>query len=174
MKNTAPLTLACCAAFLAQVGISSYLPAVPAIARALPAAEDQVALALAIYLMGMALPMLLWGSLGERFGRKPVLLTALAVYALACTAMPSASNIESFLSLRLIQGLGAGGVSVMARVLVRDSFSGASLAKALSWLGMTFVIALGLGQFVGSLLHVAWGWEAIFYGLAVGAVVLMG
>lgn len=174
MKNTTTLTLACCAAFLAQVGISSYLPAVPAIARALPAAEGQVALALAIYLMGMALPMLLWGSLGERFGRKPVLLTALAVYALACAAIPSASNIESFLSLRLIQGLGAGGVSVMARVLVRDSFSGALLAKALSWLGMTFVIALGLGQFVGSLLHVALGWEAIFYGLAVGAVVLMG
>ncbi len=72
MNNTTTLALACSAAFLAQVGISSYLPAVPAIARALPAAEDHVALALAVYLVGMALPMLLWGSLGERFGRKPV------------------------------------------------------------------------------------------------------
>ncbi|WP_395608743.1 MFS transporter [Pseudomonas sp. B22129] len=174
MKNTTTLTLACCAAFLGQVGISSYLPAVPAIAHSLPAAEDQVALALAIYLVGMALPMLLWGSLGERFGRKPVLLAALAVYALASAAIPSAFNIESFLLLRLVQGLGAGGVSVMARVLVRDSFSGALLAKGLSWLGMTFVVALGIGQFVGSMLQVAFGWQAIFYGLAIGAVVLMG
>ncbi|OAJ46368.1 MFS transporter [Pseudomonas marginalis] len=173
MNNTTTLALACCAAFLAQVGISSYLPAVPAIARALSAAEDHVALALAIYLVGMALPMLLWGSLGERFGRKPVLLAALAVYALASAAIPSAFNVEAFLSLRLIQGLGAGGVSVMARVLVRDSFSGALLAKGLSWLGMTFVIALGIGQFVGSLLQVIFGWEAIFYGLAIGAVMLM-
>lgn len=173
MKESTTLTLACCAAFLAQVGISSYLPAVPAIAHSLLAAEDQVALALAIYLVGMALPMLLWGSLGERFGRKPVLLGALAVYTLASAAIPSALNVELFLSLRLIQGLGAGGVSVMARVLVRDSFSGALLAKGLSWLGMTFVIALGVGQFIGSLLQVAFGWEAIFYGLAVGAVVLM-
>ncbi|AZF14909.1 MFS transporter [Pseudomonas sp. R3-18-08] len=173
MKNSTTLTLACCSAFLAQVGISSYLPAVPAIAHALPGAEDHVALALAIYLVGMALPMLLWGSLGERFGRKPVLLAALAVYASASAAIPSAFNVEAFLSLRLIQGLGAGGVSVMARVLVRDSFSGALLAKGLSWLGMTFVIALGVGQFVGSLLLVTFGWEAIFYGLAIGAVVLM-
>ncbi|PRA28438.1 MFS transporter [Pseudomonas poae] len=174
MKNTTTLILACSAAFLSQIGISSYLPAVPAIARALPAAEDHVTLALAIYLIGMALPMLLWGSLGERFGRKPVLLAALAVYALACAAIPSAPNIETFLSLRLAQGLGAGGVSVMARVLVRDSFSGALLAKGLSWLGMTFVIALGIGQFMGSLLQVAYGWEAIFFGLALGAVGLMG
>lgn len=161
MKNTTTLALACSAAFLGQVGISCYLPAVPAIAHALPAAEDQVALALAVYLVGMALPMLLWGSLGERFGRKPVLLGALAVYALTSAAIPSAFNIESFLALRLVQGLGAGGVSVMARVLVRDSFSGALLAKGLSWLGMTFVIALGIGQFAGSVLQVAFGWEAI-------------
>lgn len=173
MKNTTTLALACSAAFLGQVGISCYLPAVPAIAHALPAAEDQVALALAVYLVGMALPMLLWGSLGERFGRKPVLLGALAVYALTSAAIPSAFNIESFLALRLVQGLGAGGVSVMARVLVRDSFSGALLAKGLSWLGMTFVIALGIGQFAGSVLQVAFGWEAIFYALAIGAVGLM-
>lgn len=173
MKSTTPLALACSAAFLAQVGISSYLPAVPAIALALPAAEDRVALALAVYLVGMALPMLLWGSLGERFGRKPVLLGALALYGLASAAIPSAFNVEVFLTLRLIQGLGAGGVSVMARVLVRDSFSGALLAKGLSWLGMTFVIALGIGQFAGSRVQLAFGWEAIFYGLAIGSVVLM-
>ncbi|MEX5626399.1 MULTISPECIES: MFS transporter [Pseudomonas] len=173
MKNTTRLALACCAAFLAQVGISSYLPAVPVIAQSLLAAEDYVALALAVYLVGMALPMLLWGSLGERFGRKPVLLAALAVYASASAAIPSAFNVESFLSLRLIQGLGAGGVAVMARVLVRDSFSGALLARGLSWLGMTFVIALGIGQFMGSLLQAAFGWKAIFYGLAISALTLI-
>ncbi|MGZ9707487.1 MFS transporter [Pseudomonas sp. GNP013] len=173
MKNTTTLILACSAAFLAQAGISSYLPAVPAIAHSLPAAEEQVAMAIAVYLVGMALPMLLWGSAGERFGRKRVLLAALAVYALASAAIALAVNVEFFLAMRLIQGLGAGGVAVMARVLVRDAFSGALLAKGLSWLGMTFVIALGLGQFAGSLLQVAFGWEAIFYTLALGAGVLM-
>ena len=128
---------------------------------------------MAVYLVGMALPMLLWGSLSERFGRKPVLLAALGLYAVASAAIASAFNVESFLLLRLAQGLGAGGVSVMARVLVRDSFSGALLAKGLSWLGMTFVMALGIGQFAGSLLHVALGWQAIFYGLATAAVLLM-
>ena len=82
----------------------------------------------------MALPMLLWGHLSERFGRKPVLLAALAVYALASAAILSAFHVEEFLALRLGQGLGAGGVSVIARVLVRDSFSGDLLAQGLAWL----------------------------------------
>ena len=174
MKSTTTLAIACCTAFLSQVGISIYLPAVPAISQALQALEAQASLALAVYLVGMALPMLLWGSLGERLGRKPVLLAALALYAVASAAIPLAHNIETFLSLRFAQGLGAGGVSVMARVLVRDSFSGALLAKGLSWLGMTFVIALGIGQFIGSVLQVAFGWEAIFYGLALAAIGLIG
>lgn len=170
LKNTTTLAIACGTAFLSQVGISIYLPAVPAISKAFQAVEAQASLALAVYLVGMALPMLLWGSLGERLGRKPVLLAALALYALASAAIPMAYNIEAFLSLRFVQGLGAGGVSVMARVLVRDSFSGALLAKGLSWLGMTFVIALGIGQFIGSVLQMAFGWEAIFYGLALAAI----
>lgn len=92
------------------------------------------------------------------------------MYASASVAIASAFNVESFLALRLIQGLGAGGISVMARVLVRDSFSGTLLAKGLSWLGMTFAIALGIGQFLGSLLQAAFGWKAIFYSLAIGHI----
>jgi MFS family permease len=51
----------------------------------------------------------------------------------------------------------------MARVLIRDSFRGDLLAKALSWISISFVIALGIGQYLGSVIQVALGWPAIFY-----------
>ena len=82
-----------------------------------------------LYLIGMALPMLLWGSLAQRIGRKPVLLAALVIYGVANLALPSGSTLEAFLLLRLMQGVGASGISVMARVLIRDSFRGDLLAK---------------------------------------------
>jgi MFS family permease len=126
---------------------------------------------LSVYLIGMALPMLLWGSVSQRLGRKPVLLAALGLYGLSNLALPLGTTVEAFLTLRLIQGIGASGISVMARVLIRDSFSGDLLAKALSWISIAFVIALGIGQYLGSLIQVALGWEAIFYGL--GAVSLV-
>ncbi|MBO1541846.1 MFS transporter [Pseudomonas sp. OA65] len=170
MNNRTTLIVTCTTVFLAQLGMSIYLPALPDIARAIGTDASRVSWGLSVYLIGMALPMLLWGSLSQRLGRKPVLLAALGLYGLGNLALPLGTTIEAFLTLRLIQGIGASGISVMARVLIRDSFSGDLLAKALSWISIAFVIALGIGQYLGSLIQAAFGWEAIFLGL--GAVSL--
>ncbi len=171
MKNRTTLIITCTTVFLAQLGMSIYLPAVPDIARDLRADASGVSWGLSVYLIGMALPMLWWGSLGQRLGRKPVLLAAMGLYGLGNMALPLGTSVEAFLIFRLIQGIGASGISVMARVLIRDSFSGDLLARALSWISIAFVIALGIGQYLGSLIQSAFGWEAIFYGL--GAVSLV-
>ncbi|MHC8390722.1 multidrug effflux MFS transporter [Pseudomonas sp. MDT2-39-1] len=163
MKSSTTLLVTCSTVFLAQLGMSIYLPALPDIARDLSADASQVSWGLAVYLIGMALPMLFWGSLGQRIGRKPVLLAALGIYGLGNLALPLGQTLESFLLWRLIQGIGASGISVMARVLIRDSFRGDLLAKALSWLSISFVVALGIGQYLGSIIQVALGWPAIFY-----------
>ncbi|WP_095127975.1 MFS transporter [Pseudomonas sp. Irchel s3h14] len=171
MKSSTTLLVTCCTVFLAQLGMSIYLPALPNMARDLSADASQVSWGLAVYLIGMALPMLFWGSLGQRIGRKPVLLAALGIYGLGNLALPLSQTLESFLAFRLVQGIGASGISVMARVLIRDNFRGDLLAKALSWISISFVVALGIGQYLGSIIQVALGWPAIFYLL--GAVSLM-
>lgn len=163
MKSSTTLLVTCSTVFLAQLGMSIYLPALPEMARYLSAEASQVSWGLAVYLIGMALPMLFWGSLAQRIGRKPVLLAALAIYGLGNLALPLGQTLESFLFFRLAQGIGASGISVMARVLIRDSFRGDLLAKALSWLSISFVVALGIGQYLGSVIQVALGWPAIFY-----------
>ncbi|WP_445179450.1 MFS transporter [Pseudomonas sp. McL0111] len=172
MKPGATLLITCSTVFLAQLGMSIYLPALPAIAEYLNAQPSQVSWGLSLYLIGMALPMLFWGSLAQRIGRKPVLLAALGVCGLANLALPLGSTLESFLLLRLIQGIGASGISVMARVLIRDSFQGDLLAKALSWISISFVVALGIGQYLGSIIEVTLGWQAIFYLLGLSCLAM--
>ena len=154
MNSRALLLITCSTVFLAQLGMSIYLPASPAIAADLGADPSQVSWGLAVYLVGMALPMLFWGSLGQRAGRKPVLITALTVYGVANIALPLGQTLEYFLIFRLIQGVGASGISVLARVLIRDSFQGELLARALSWISISFVVALGIGQYLGSIIQV--------------------
>ncbi|WP_447890078.1 MFS transporter [Pseudomonas hormoni] len=163
MKSSTTLLVTCSTVFLAQLGMSIYLPALPEMARYLSADASQVSWGLAVYLIGMALPMLFWGSLGQRIGRKPVLLAALGIYGVGNLALPLGQTLESFLFFRLVQGIGASGISVMARVLIRDSFRGDLLAKALSWISISFVVALGIGQYLGSIIQVALGWPVIFY-----------
>ncbi|MCU1750562.1 multidrug effflux MFS transporter [Pseudomonas sp. 6D_7.1_Bac1] len=163
MKSSTTLLITCSTVFLAQLGMSIYLPALPEIARDLASSASQVSWGLAVYLIGMALPMLFWGSLAERIGRKTVLLSALGIYGLGNLALPASTTLESFLALRLVQGIGASGISVMARVLIRDSFRGDVLAKALSWISISFVVALGIGQYLGAIIQVSLRWPAIFY-----------
>jgi len=172
MKNRTTLLVTCCTVFLAQLGMSIYLPALPDIARDLGAEASHVSWGLAAYLIGMALPMLLWGSLSQRWGRKPVLLMALGLYGVANLLLPASTSLEAFLLWRLLQGIGASGISVMARVLIRDSFSGEQLAKALSWISISFVVALGIGQYLGSLIQAALGWQAIFFGLGATSLLM--
>jgi Bcr/CflA subfamily drug resistance transporter len=174
MKNSTTLLVTCSTVFLAQLGMSIYLPALPEIARHLSADASQVSWGLAVYLIGMALPMLFWGSLGQRIGRKPVLLAALGIYGVGNLALPLGQTLESFLFLRLLQGVGASGISVMARVLIRDSFRGDLLAKALSWISISFVVALGIGQYLGSIIQVALSWPAIFYLLGGVSLLMAG
>lgn len=174
MKSSTTLLVTCSTVFLAQLGMSIYLPALPEIARYLSADASQVSWGLAVYLIGMALPMLFWGSLGQRIGRKPVLLAALGIYGVSNLALPLGQTLESFLFLRLLQGIGASGISVMARVLIRDSFRGDLLAKALSWISISFVVALGIGQYLGSIIQVALDWPAIFYLLGAVSLLLAG
>jgi len=69
MKSSTTLLVTCSTVFLAQLGMSIYLPVLPEMARHLSADASQVSWGLAVYLIGMALPMLFWGSLGQRIGR---------------------------------------------------------------------------------------------------------
>lgn len=174
MKSSSTLLVTCSTVFLAQLGMSIYLPALPEIARHLSADPSQVSWGLAVYLIGMALPMLFWGSLGQRIGRKPVLLAALGIYGVGNLVLPLGQTLEAFLFFRLLQGIGASGISVMARVLIRDSFRGDLLARALSWISISFVVALGIGQYLGSIIQVALDWPAIFYLLGGVSLLMAG
>ncbi len=172
MKKKSIIFIACITVFLAQLGITMYLPALPVLAKAYSSPPQDVSLALSAFLAGMATPMLVWGSLSERVGRKTVLSVSLLLYALCCAIIPLTNQIEIFILLRFLQGLGASGMSVMSRVMIRDHFSGALLARSLSWLSIAFVVSLGVGQYLGAVLQAMLGWQAIFFSLAAATSLL--
>lgn len=173
MKKESIILTACVTVFLAQLGITMYLPALPALAKAFACPPQDVALALSAFLIGMAAPMLAWGGLGERYDRKIILSISLLLYAASSAAMPLTHQVEVFILLRFLQGAGASGMSVMSRVMIKDHFSGAQLAKSLSWLSISFVVSLGVGQYLGAALLAALGWQAIFLSLAISTLALL-
>ena len=150
-----------------------YLPALPSIAQALNTTQHLTSLALPVYLAGMALPMLLWGKWGAALGIKKIMMLSLLLFSVSSALLSLCSQVETFISLRFVQGMGASGLSVMARSLIAQHFKSSELAKALSWLSIAFVISLGIGQYAGAVLMSAFGWPVIFWGLGAAALILM-
>ncbi|MEV6561642.1 MFS transporter [Nocardia sp. NPDC051756] len=162
---------ACSAVAAAQMATTIYLPGMPALGADIGASDATLQLSVAVFVVFAALPVVAWGRAAERFGRVPAFVAAGLCFVLASAGLALITNAPELLGLRVVQAIGAGGIAVVARMMIKDLFSGAELARQLSLLSMAFVVALGGGQVVGGVLTSTVGWRYGFVVLAVLAAV---
>ncbi|QIS15548.1 MFS transporter [Nocardia arthritidis] len=148
-----------------------YLPGMPALGADIGAGDGTLQLSVALFVVFAALPVVAWGRAAERFGRVPAFVAAGLCFILASAGLALITNAPELLTLRVVQAIGAGGVAVVGRMMVKDLFTGAELARQLALLSMAFVVALGGGQVIGGILTSTLGWRYGFAVLAVLAVV---
>ncbi|WP_075257145.1 MFS transporter [Herbaspirillum camelliae] len=145
--------LSCTLVFLAQLGSTLCLPVLPQIGNDIGLTEAIASLSLVVFFAGCAAPLLVWGVLADRCGRRVAVVTALLLFSMAAGVAANAATPSVFLAARAIQGVGAGGMAVLGRILIADTASAADLAKRMSLLSFTFVLALGGGQFLGGVIQ---------------------
>ncbi|MGR5109018.1 MFS transporter [Vibrio jasicida] len=151
-SNRFVMLLSCTLVLMAQMATTLYLPALPQVASELGISRHSAELSISLFVIGAALPVIYWGHVAEKYGRKSSLTMALLVFIAASLVLYSTQSLESLLIARVIQGAGAGGAAIIARIIVRDYWHGDLLTQKLSLLSMAFIAALGIGQFIGSLL----------------------
>ncbi|EPS3420224.1 MFS transporter [Vibrio fluvialis] len=175
MKNlsTRLLLLSCSLVLMAQMSTTLYLPALPLVASELNISRYGAELSISLFVFGAALPVIYWGHAAEKYGRKSALSLALLLFIGACLSLYVAQSLTQLLLARVIQGAAAGGAAIIARIVIRDYWSGDALAQKLSLLSMAFIAALGLGQFVGSLLTRYSDWRIGFLLLALIALLAL-
>ncbi len=139
-----------------------YLPSLPMIGERFAADPGQVQLTLSVFLAGFAISMLGYGPLSDRFGRRPILIGALAIYTVASIACMLATTIEALIVARFFQALGGCAGPVLGRTIVRDVYGADRSAKVLSTLAMAMALAPAIGPILGGFLTEAYGWTANF------------
>jgi MFS transporter, DHA1 family, multidrug resistance protein len=160
---------------LNAMAIDVILPALQQMGESLSVADENTRqLPLTAYIVVFGVSQLLYGTLSDRFGRRPVLLVGLAIYVTGCVGSAFADSFVMLLATRGLQGLGAGATRVIAIAVIRDTFGGRRMASVLSLAMMVFmaipIIAPGIGQII---LMVS-GWRAILGFIAsFGMVVAM-
>jgi DHA1 family bicyclomycin/chloramphenicol resistance-like MFS transporter len=117
---------------LGPLSTDIYLASMPFIGAALSASAGAVQLTMSAYVIGFAFGQIIYGPLSDKYGRRPVLLVGFGLYLLATLACVLATNIETLITARIIQSLGAAGPIILARAIVRDLYEGAQAGRQLA------------------------------------------
>jgi EmrB/QacA subfamily drug resistance transporter len=132
---------------------------------------DNVVWVTSAYLLAYAVPLLITGRLGDRFGPKNIYLIGLAVFTLASLGCGLSGTLEMLIVFRAVQGLGAAMMTPQTMAIITRTFPADRRGAAMGLWGATSGVAMLVGPLAGGLLVDAFGWEWIFFvNLPVGVV----
>lgn len=158
---------------MAALAIDSMLPALPAIGEALSVeAENHRQYVISFFLIGFGIAQFFVGTLSDRFGRRPVLLIAVALYTIFSIVAALAPSFELLLVARFLQGASAAGGRTLVVSIVRDRFVGRQMARVMSLAFIVFIAAPILAPSVGQMILAIAPWRWIFVALGLVGVIL--
>ena len=159
---------------IGSLSIDMALPSLPATAQALGARPDTVQLTVTLFVAGFALAQLLHGPLSDRLGRRRVVLGGLVVYVVGGLACWIAPSVRLLVAARVLQAVGAGSGPVVGRAVIRDLYEPERAARVLGYMGTAQALTPILAPIVGGVIHVAFGWRAVYLTLSACGVAFLG
>lgn len=159
-------------AMLGPFSIDTYLPAFSGIRQSLGASAVQMQQTLSAYLFGFAFMSLFHGAISDSFGRRPVVLWGLTVFALASGGCALSQTIGQLIFFRAIQGLSTGAGIVVSRAIIRDMYAPSQAQKVMSQVTIFFGVAPAIAPMVGGWMLIHSSWHAIFWFLSGVGVML--
>ena len=158
---------------LGPFSIDMYLSAFPALQAHFHTTKASVQFTLSAYFIGLAVGQMVVGPVTDRVGRRLPLLLGLVIYVLASLGCAVAPTIEALMALRVLQAIGACAGMVVTRAILRDKYSPRDMARVLSQILLVMGVAPIIAPMVGHAVHTAFGWQALFLGLAVYGALLL-
>ncbi len=166
------IMIAVCIALMAVIAsVSGLNVAQLQVALTLHASQSDVLWMINIYTVTLASLLLPLGALGDRWGRKPVLLTGLAIFGVASAAAGLAPSSEVMLAARLLSGVGAAMIMPVTLAVITSTFPDEERSKAI---GVWTAVAGGggiLGMYLSAVLVDLASWRWLFV-LPVGLVLV--
>ena len=155
---------------LVALSIDAMLPALPQIALNLGVTNrNDAQLVIGLFLVGNTIGQLLFGPLSDTFGRKPVIVAGLTLFLLGCFISVIAESFSILLLGRVLQGVGTSGPRTVTISMVRDLYSGRSMARIMSIAMSIFILVPIIAPALGQAIMWIAGWRYIF-----GTFILFG
>ena len=159
---------------MTALAIDAMLPALPVIGQDLNVIEDNDRqLVIGVMLLGFGIAQIAHGPLSDRFGRRPLLVGGLSLFALSSVVAAFAQSYELLLTARFFQGVSVAATRVLAVSIVRDLYVGRKMAQVMSFAMMVFMAVPVLAPLLGEIIISIASWRWIFWmfaaiGISVG------
>jgi MFS transporter, DHA1 family, multidrug resistance protein len=154
------------------LSIHLFLPLMPAVKSALGASDAVAEAAFSVTLIAMAVVTPAYGSLSDRYGRRPVLLSGLGLFLAGSLLCALAASVLVLMVGRLLQAIGAASGVPVARAIARDAYGPAALVRAIAYLTMAYTLGPMLAPPFGGMLLDLFGWRSGFlFALLAGAAI---
>ncbi|WP_440055221.1 multidrug effflux MFS transporter [Pseudoalteromonas sp. T1lg65] len=164
-QHSTPKTLIAVLALLVifcPLGIDIYLPAFVDMQNSLGVSENLIQQTISIYMLAVGLGQLIAGPLADKYGRKPVALVGILLFACGALLASLATSWSSVMIARVFQGLGACATFVCAFAIVRDSFGHKGSGQMITYLNGIVCFIPALAPILGAWLTVTFDWHANF------------
>ena len=163
---------------LGALSVDLVLPAFDEIRDEFGLATDSTDTAAIItaFLLGLSLPQMVYGTLSDRFGRKPLLYAGFALFAVGAVMTAVATSMPALLAGRFVWGLGAAAPRVITLSIIRDTYEGERMARVMSFIFAVFIVVPIVAPTIGAgILAVApWRWAFWFCVVFLFAVATWG
>lgn len=146
---------------LPSFGIDMSLPALTSVGAALGVAPERAGLMMSLFMLGFAVAPLFYGPVSDRYGRKPVVVFACTLFAIAGIGCAFARSLPTLLVWRVVQGAGAGASMTITLAIVRDLFEGQAARTRLSYVSIATMVVPMIAPSAGAALLALGGWRVI-------------
>ncbi|MFI6097337.1 MFS transporter [Lentzea sp. NPDC051213] len=164
----------CIGFFMTLLDTTIVNVAMPAMITGLHASLNDIIWVNSAYLLAFAVPLLLTGRLGDRFGPKRLYGAGLVLFVLASLACGLAGSAEALITARVFQGLGAAAMTPQTMAFITHLFPAHKRGAALGMWGSVAGLATITGPLLGGVLVTHLGWEWIFFvNLPVGVLAIV-
>jgi Bcr/CflA subfamily drug resistance transporter len=164
----------CLLASAGQLGIDIYVPALPTMAHFFQTSPQAIQSSVTSYLVAYAFGQLIFGPLSDAYGRRKMLALGMAVFTCGCLLSLVATNLETFILARCLQGFGIAATNLLAKAIITDTFSGQALMHVFTYMATAWGLAPILAPVIGAHLQTLFGWRSCLIFLLVYSLVVWG
>lgn len=159
---------------IVALSIDALLPALPQIGKTLNVTNpNDNQLLITMIFLGLGFGQLIFGSLSDSYGRKPMIYIGIIVFIISSILCATTKSFELMIVGRIFQGIGLSSPRSLSLSMIRDCYSGNYMAKIISIVVMFFILIPIIAPSLGQIIIFFFNWQAVFYFNLIFGLIIM-